>query len=258
MIGPIAILMTLAGVLPAFSQAPVGGTITGIVLDEAGHPVADADVQALPDKLRGRTDSAGKFIISKLEGGFYHVRVRRLGYRPAEVTTDLANNGRVDLKFELVVRPAMLDSIIVQADGKCAIVSYTGFNCRKRNGKGVYLTDDDLADKGSVVLGEVFVDVPGFRVEKRPTVYGVKPIPFANRGGCINALVNGRPIAVTNPLPQYATELIAVEIYALPSSVPPEYQRYVWERGLRQSSPVVGRDRGDQPCSLAVYWTSFR
>jgi hypothetical protein len=250
-----AVLLALLSGQNAIAQ---GGTIAGVVLDEAGHPVGDADVYAFPEKNRAKTDSTGKFSIANLPSGFYHVRVRRLGYRPGEITTDLGDNGHVDLNIELAVRPAMLDSVIVQADGKCASVSFTGFNCRKQHGKGVYLTDDDLADKGAIELGEVFRDVNGFRLETRSTRYGPKPIPYATRGGCINALVNGRPIALTNPLPLFATELIAVEIYPLPSSVPAEYQRYVWDPTIRQTSPMVGRDRNDQPCSLVVYWTSFR
>jgi hypothetical protein len=248
----------LACATRALAQSPTGATITGIVLDVSGRPVADADVFALPEKAKARTDSAGRFTITKLDAGFYHVRVRRLGFTPTEITTDLEKNGHVELKFELTPRPVILDSVVVQADGKCPAVSYVGFNCRRRSGKGVYLTDDDLADKGAVELGEVFTDVEGFYIEQRPTQFGLKPIPFAQRGGCINALVNGRPISVTNQLPRYATELIAVEIYATPRSVPSEYQIYVWSRNIRQSSPRVGRDYGDQPCSLVVYWTSFR
>jgi hypothetical protein len=241
----------------ANAQNQTGGTIAGVVLDETGKPVGDADVYAFPESNRAKTDSVGKFAISGLPGGFYHVRVRRLGFRPAEVTTDLGSNGHVDLKIELAVRPAMLDSVIVQADGKCAVISFTGFNCRKQHGKGVYLTDDDLADKGAIELGEVFRDVDGFRLETRPTRFGAKPIPYPTRGGCINALVNGRPLSLTNPLPLYATDLIAVEIYKLPSLAPAEYQRYVWDRSVRQVGPRVGPDRNDQPCALVVYWTSF-
>ena len=246
-------LALVGGALPVAAQ----GTITGVVVDVSGRPVADADVFALPEKAKGRTDSTGRFAITKLDAGFYHVRVRRLGYRPTEITTDLAKDGRVELKFELASRPVLLDSVVVTADGKCPAMSYTGFLCRRRNGKGLYLTDDDLADKGAVELGEVFVDVKGFDIERRPTRFGLMPIPFAEHGGCINALVNGRPMSVTNQLPRYATELIAVEIYAQPRTVPEEYQRYVWSNTIRQSSPRVGRDRGDQPCSLVVYWTSF-
>jgi hypothetical protein len=248
--------LILALVSRGAAIAQTGSTIAGVVLDETGRPIEGADVYAFPEKNRAKSDSAGKFSIPNLPSGYYHVRVRRIGFRPTELTTELGSNGKVDLKIEMAVRPAMLDSVIVQADGKCAAVSFTGFNCRKQRGKGIFLTDDDLADKGAIELGEVFRDVDGFRLERRPTRFGQKPIPYANHG-CLNALVNGRPIALTNPLPEYATELIAVEIYTLPSSAPPEYQRYVWDRSIRQTAAIVGRDRNDQPCSLVVYWTSF-
>jgi protocatechuate 3,4-dioxygenase beta subunit len=91
------ILAAIGGVVPMAAQTPAGGTITGSVVDASGRPIADADVFALPEKVRARTDSAGRFTITKLGAGFYHVRVRRLGFRPNEITTDLANNGHVEL-----------------------------------------------------------------------------------------------------------------------------------------------------------------
>jgi hypothetical protein len=39
------------------------GTISGVVLDPAGHPIRDADVMILGDKARGRSDSTGRFTI---------------------------------------------------------------------------------------------------------------------------------------------------------------------------------------------------
>jgi hypothetical protein len=239
-------------------NAPIPGSITGTVTDESGHPIADADVHAFPESMHARTDSAGRFVLTKLGSGFYHVRARHLGYTSTEITTDLAKNGHVDLKFELKARPAMLDSVVVLADGKCPAVSYVGFNCRRRIGKGVYLTDDDIGEKGAIELGDVFEDVPGFRTEMRVTQIGRRPVPIATRGnGCLNALVNGRALSVTNPLPRYANELIAIEIYALPSEVPAEYQRYIWMGAARQSSAFLGRPVTDESCSLVVYWTSF-
>ena len=86
---------------------------------------------------------------------------------------------------------------------------------------------------------------------------GPKPKPLATRGGnCLNALINGRPLAVTNPLPRFATELLGVEIYASPRDVPTEYQRYVWQGDARQTT-TFAHDRMDQPCSLVVYWTTY-
>ena len=75
----------------------------------------------------------------------------------------------------------------------------------------------------------------------------------------IATLVNGRIASPTNPMPRFATEMIAVEIYASPGDVPDEYQRYVWGKQGRQTQSY--RDHGgatsSDRCSLAVYWTSF-
>ena len=254
------LLLTVALLLARVAVAqdkPHGGTITGIVLDEAGNPVVDADVFALPDTKRARTDSTGHFALANLDPDFYHVRVRRLGFMPTEITTDLGKNGHVDLKFELARRPVVLDSVVVTEDGRCPALNYNGFNCRKSRGKGVYLTDDDLADRGAIELGDVFRNVDGFRIETAFTAFGPKPKPLATHGGnCLNALINGRPLAVTNPLPRYATELLGVEIYASPRDVPQEYQRYVWQGDARQTTTFT-HDRMDQPCSLVVYWTTY-
>jgi hypothetical protein len=256
----VAIAMAVAplGGAALCQNAPVPGSITGTVTDEFGRPIPDADVHAFPESVHARTDSTGHFILAKLGSGFYHVRARHLGYTSTEITTDLAKDGHVDLKFELKARPAMLDSVIVEADGKCPPMVYGGFNCRRRFGKGVYLTDDDIAEKGAIELGDVFNDVPGFRTEMRFTQLGRKPVPIATHGNrCLNALVNGRPLSVTNPLPRYANELIAVEIYSASRDVPAEYQRYVWMGSARQSTASLLRVNPDESCSVVVYWTSY-
>jgi hypothetical protein len=253
------LLVVTALTLPASVGAQTtGGTISGVVLNDAGVPLAGADVLFLPDTKRAKTDSLGRFAGAGLDGGFYHVRVRRLGYTSVEITTDLTKNGHVDLKFELHARPAILDSMIVTADGRCPEQGFRGFVCRRGHAKAVFLTDDDLLDKGAVELGDVFRDVDGFRIEMTPTPFGMKPRPLATRAArCLNALVNGRPLAVTNQLPRYANELVAVEIYALPTQVPEEYQRFVWMRSARQTVTSVGRDSPNARCSLVVYWTAY-
>jgi hypothetical protein len=255
----VVAMVVALGATGSAQSKPKGGTISGFVLDDSGHPIADADVAAFPDVLHAHTDSLGHFVISGLDAGFYRVRARHLGYSPLVITTDLTKNGHVDLRYELKYRPAILDSVVVMEHGNCPPINYVGFNCRKRLGKGVYLTDDDLADKGAIELGEVFGGVPGFRIDTLPGVYGQRPIPRATHGfRCLNALVNGRPFATTNPMPRYATELLGVEIYAVPNDVPPEYARYVWQGNLRQTSMPVSPAGPNERCSLVVYWTSSR
>src|SRR5689334_918526 len=118
------------------------GTISGVVLDPAGHPIRDVDVMIIGDKARGRTDSTGRFTIANVDKGFYHVRARRIGFVPSEVTTDLSKNGKVELTFELKARPAILDSVrVVAKGGRCPERTLVGYYCRKRIGNGVFLSD---------------------------------------------------------------------------------------------------------------------
>jgi hypothetical protein len=252
------LLLLLSASVAGAQGGTTGGSITGSVVDDNGRPVSDADVFAPPASARARTDSTGHFVLSNLPPDFYHVRVRHIGFTAAEITADLGKGGRADLKFELKRRPVMLDSVVVQVDGKCPPRNYSGFNCRRRTGKGIFLTDDDIMDRGAIELGDIFRDMEGFRVEQVMTQFGMRPSPIPTRGNhCLNALVNGRIYARTNPLPRYATELIAVEIYPTPNDVPPEYQQYVSKPEARQSAAPIPRDSPTNRCALAVYWTEF-
>lgn len=251
--------VVLALSLASVAGAQSGGTIAGVVVDQAGAPIAGAEVFVLTQTNRGRTDSLGRFEISQVDPGSYRLRARHIGYLPAEASADVSRNGRAHVTIEMRVRPPALDTVIVLENGRCPELSFMGFHCRKRTGKGVYLTEDDLLDRGAVELGEVFRGVNGFRLEIVPTEFGAKPRPLATRGArCLNALVNGRPMGLTNPLPRYAYELSAVEIYSVPNDVPSEYQRYVSQRSIRQSSSPVGADSPNARCSLVVYWTGSR
>lgn len=252
------LLLLLSASAAGAQGGTTGASITGSVVDDNGLPVRDADVYAPPSQARTRTDSSGHFSLANLEPDFYHVRVRHIGFTATEITTDLGKGGHVDLKFELKRRPVVLDSVVVQVDGKCPPMNYSGFNCRKAHGKGVYLTDDDIMDHGAIELGDIFRDVDGFRIDNMMTRLGMQPIPIPTRGNhCLNALINGRAYASTNPLPRYATDLIAIEIYASPADIPPEYQRYIASPEIRQSAPRIPRDSPSNRCSLAVYWTHF-
>ena len=179
-------------IVPA--QTPTGGTIAGVVLDGAGRPVRDADVFALPEKARASTDSTGRFTITNLGSGFYHVRVRRLGFRPTEITTDLANNGHVDSSSSLRRAP------------RCSTASSfrpteNALRCRSRDSSAGAARKGCLPDRRRPRRQRRDRAWRGVRrrqristSRRRPTRYGLMPIPFATRGGCINALVNGRPL----------------------------------------------------------------
>lgn len=240
-----AVFITLSSP-PAFAQATRGATIAGTVRDSASWPIPDADVVARPGNHRTRSDSAGNFLLTGLDGGSYTVASRKVGYAPDQWDVKLSKSGRIELKFVLRAR-RQLDTIVVMARRDCPAFSLDGFMCRRRGGGGLFLDYPDIDQHGVTFTADLFRDIPGFRVELRSTRSGLVPVAVASNGwGCIRSLVDGRPASVANPVPLIPSDLSAIEVYAKADSVPKAYERYTWPAGDVSRS---GR------CSVVVYWT---
>ena len=236
----------LLAALPTLASAQ-GGIIAGTVRDTANRPMAGADISVKPGQLRTRTDSAGRFIVTGLGADKYQVRARKIGYGPTTYDVDLSSAGRVDIKMVFDQPMPMLDTIKVVAGRMCSEWSLDGFVCRRKGGGGLFLDYTDIDDKDAYYTADLFHDIKGFRTAVRPTRYGPVRVVEANPPwGCIAHLVDGRPTSGATPIPELPIDLVAMEVYARPDSVPPEYQKYTWPNG--------GITRSGR-CSVIVYWT---
>lgn len=234
--------MLLAAASPALAQ----GTVRGVVRDSANNPVANAEVVATPGPHHARTDSLGRFTMPNIGGAQYVVHARKLGYSPAEATADV-HDGTVDLTLVLEHRMANLDTVVIRADGTCPDRSLDGFTCRRaRGGKGVFMDYLDIDDKDPLTTADLFRDIPGFRVDVRPTRIGNRRVPVPNGLHCMISLVDGRLATPANFVPDVPWDLLALEVYPNAADVPKEYRRYVLE-----ASP-----NGDR-CGVAVYWDQY-
>ena len=230
------------------AQQPSGASVTGSVRDSAARPIADADVTLRPGNHRTRSDSAGRFSFTGLDDGKYMVVARRLGYAPVDWEVTLKKSGHVDVKLTLDRRLPILDTVVVSAGRECSRQSFDGFMCRRRGGGGVFLDYNEIDEKAPLYTADLFNDMKGFRVDVRSTRQGpVRVASTAVPWGCLTSLVDGRPVTGANIIPEYPIDVMAVEIYAKPDSVPKEYQTYTWPRGSVTRS---GR------CSVVVYWTT--
>jgi len=232
-------------IFAATAAAQQGATITGSVRDSASRPVVGADVIALPGSHRARTDSAGKFTIGGMDGGRYTVRARKLGFAPTETSVDISDNGRLNVVLTLDQRMPQLDTVIVRADGSCPDRTLDAFACHKRFGKGLYLDYTEIDEKDPIYAADIFRDIPGFRVDVRSTRNGPVRVAVPSNFHCLVSLVDGRTVSPGNPIPTSPIDVIALEVYQTPDSVPKEYERYIW--------PNTGLATGR--CMLVVYWT---
>jgi hypothetical protein len=231
------------------AQQATGGTITGTVRDSAQRPVAGADVVAQPGAHRTRTDSAGTFVFVGLGPDRYTVRARKLGYAPEEWDVKLSRGGKVDIQLVLKNTMIALDTITIRADRECSRWTLDGFVCRKRGANGVFLDYTDIDEKEPTWTADVFRDIKGFRVDVQPSQFGPRRVVAHQlRWGCVSTLVNGRLANAAVRVPDNPYDLIAVEAYANPDSVPKEYQEYTWPQGS-----IVRSGR----CSVIVFWTRF-
>ena len=224
-----------------------GATIGGVVRDSAARPIADADVSLRPGDRQTRTDSTGRFTFTDLDPDNYDVRARKVGFAPAGWDVKLNKSSRVDITIVLDRQSPVLDTMRVRASRECGPRSFEGFLCRRGRPGGVFLDDDDIDRKDVIYAAEVLRDVRGFHVDFRMTATG--PVYFVEpqrRWECITSLVNGKPATAGNRVPEFASNLIAIEVYLRADSLPREFERY--------SLPATGVTRSGR-CSVIVYWT---
>lgn len=124
----------------ATPRATSPNTIVGIVLDNVGRPLPDADVFLKQNQQRTRTRTDGTFSFVALKYGKYDVSARHLGYLSKSYRVTVSDSGgSVTIKMERVA--FSLPSVITVAE---------------RNGlSGV------IADTALKAMGDVLVQVVG-------------------------------------------------------------------------------------------------
>lgn len=109
-----AVLVAVAG--PVHAQQ---GTISGTVVDGQDlSPVGGAQVFLPEADLGTLTDDDGSFRITGVPAGQHTVRVRLLGYRPADQTVDVPAGGTATVDFRLQVTAVSLEEVVVTATGE--------------------------------------------------------------------------------------------------------------------------------------------
>jgi Ca-activated chloride channel homolog len=95
--------LVLASLLLAGARPPTAGEIEGSVRDQAGSPIANAQVFVVGTSLNTVTDTSGAYRLRQVPVGTHAVRAAFIGYRSTEVTNVPVRKGkvtRVDLILE--------------------------------------------------------------------------------------------------------------------------------------------------------------
>jgi Ca-activated chloride channel homolog len=110
---PVLLVCLLGvGFQQATKPASVAGTITGIVVDQAGGAVAGATVELVANQRVQRTrttDPQGAFRFDAVPGGNYNVRVRHVGFKPITAPVSIGDKPLTPLRL-------MLPSVLANAN----------------------------------------------------------------------------------------------------------------------------------------------
>lgn len=96
---------------------PATGSLSGVVRDVAGTPLADVSVTLLGESLATRTDTAGHFALDDVPVGSHTTLFRRIGYRSVEYRWLAEAKKGLQIAVAMTPVPRQLERVVVEAPG---------------------------------------------------------------------------------------------------------------------------------------------
>lgn len=204
-------------------------SILGLVMDQQGLPVPEAEVQLVGANMGGTTRDNGGFLFKPLAVGTYLIRVRKLGYTPAMQSVQLVQGDDREIVFVLRSLAKKLDAFqVTERSGYGRDQSvYEELEQRKRwiNFQNRLIGPEDLKTYYGRHLDEALIKLGLYQSK---TIVGAKaarpmnpgttnPYKTAGMGDVLHdnvcLLLNGKE-GVWQPLATYSTDdLEMLEVY---------------------------------------------
>ena len=236
----IATLAAVTAVLPVTLSAQ--GTLRGVVIDSANRaPVHLADIGIVALHRVARTDSLGRFTLTKLPKGEVELSVRRIGYEPQRERIMLSGGSNDSVLVVLLARPEVLSAMAVSAGERQRRQMVEEFYVRRTRGVGAFVTREDIEARHARVPTDA-LNLPGVALLR--TRYGTS-VRFVGtttvRRDCAPTLwVDGQraPHMELDDIP--VDDIEGIELYHGPSTTPAQF----WQGNLSNTA-----------CGTIVVWS---
>ena len=206
-------------------RARAQATVTGVVRDTAGAPVAYADVAGAAGRVL--SDTMGRFLLENVPPGRVVLQVRRIGYRAASWSGTAGGGERLTAELTLVPIPRDLEAVVVEASGGQARRMRGFYQRRQRNG-GHFLTRDDIAPHDDSRLTDLLrARVPG--VSLTSSGPGPTRLRLRNQRCAPMVWIDG----ASTPAAEFDVDVIqpftvaAIEVYPGTATTPAEFRTSV-------------------------------
>ncbi|CAN5801562.1 TonB-dependent receptor [soil metagenome] len=113
--GALALAAPVAAVQAQQVPRERSGSISGVVRDGAGRPLANVRLVLLPVQREAESGSDGRFELRQLSGGVYRLEASLIGYAPQTRTLELSAGGTTVVALDLAATPLTLSGLQVTA-----------------------------------------------------------------------------------------------------------------------------------------------
>jgi hypothetical protein len=220
---------------------PSAGIIGRIVDQQSQHPVGGARIALLGTPRRGDSDSTGRFTQAGLAAGSYLLQVRAIGYGVTSWLIELEDGEVLDQVFELAPLAYSLSPVVVEGrPGGVGIGAQRmqSFGERRREGRGVFITQEQIEASNPANVVDLLRDIPGLRLLCRAGQCTVRMTRGARGAGCQPDWVVDGLHATYSTFPNMpAVGIVAIEVYRTVSETPMQFLRT------------------DNVCGTIVIWT---
>ena len=230
-------LMCLASA-PLTAQLPTGA-ITGVVKDSSGTPIPNVEVTAIRISKVVRTDTTGRFVLSRLPAGSADFTFRRLAYAPVVLSIVVPSDDTTDVEVTLGVTALRLTGVVVQ-EHAAQLRVLEAFETRRRQGIGHFVTRGEIEKRHPLLLSDMMRTIPGAVI--MPGDNGRTALRFARvgRANCPpQFFVDGMQVTGFSIDDMPPGDVEGVELYAGAAGLPPEFNRM----------------RGTTICGTVAIWT---
>lgn len=204
--------------LGAESDSVERGVIFGTVRDVSGAPLGNARV-IVDDTVEVHATADGRFRINNVATGTRQIEVLSIGMVPVIAAVDVFPNDSTPVALS-VRRVTALDAVRITASRRARAI-IDGIEARKRLGSGYLIEAGDLYAHSD--LATVFQEFPNAEVDRQhgeitvwtPTGKGTMCMP--------NVWIDGNRSAQAIFSSLRMSEIVAVEFYPRPESVPVQF-----------------------------------
>lgn len=213
-------LAAAASPLPAQDHRP-SVSISGVVRDLAGRPLAGAEVRS-GDRFALTSDS-GSFSLADLAPDTVELTVRRIGYKAVATTFVIEPGYHITVAVRMTPSAVTLGTVVVEGQRMDARLWQAGFYDRRKLGVGTFFTPEYLEHFGGTMSG-LLAQVPSVRVEHDPRHRAAAMGPFG-AGQCrMNVFIDGALARWASDVGLDAIlakdDILGVEVYPRPAFVP--------------------------------------